>query len=81
MGEALQGTDIVFSRKPDPAFLGLAEKLDEKAWAAHVRKTLDTTRGVPVEFTVRDVYTVHSDIGKVRRAVDIAGTEIARHFD
>ena len=80
MGEALRGSDIVFSRKPDPKFLGVEVKLDEDAWAAHIRETLDATHGVNVEFIVRDVYTVHGNLGKARRAVEIARREIDKHF-
>jgi len=80
MGEALQDTDIVFSRKPNPKFLGVEVKLDEEAWADHIYETLDATHGVNVEFIVRDVYTVHGNLGKVRRAVEIARKEIDKHF-
>jgi hypothetical protein len=79
MGEAIRGTGIVYSRKPDPKFLGVDVTLDEDAWAAHVRATLDATRGVLVEFAIRDVYTLHGDLGKVRRAVEIMRREIGRH--
>jgi hypothetical protein len=72
MGEALRGTEVVFSRKPDPKWLGVDEKLDEEGWAAQIRETLDAARGAFVEFIVRDVYTVHGDLDKVRRAVAIA---------
>ena len=41
MGDALRGTEIVFSRKPDPNFLSVDKTLDEDAWAAHIRETLD----------------------------------------
>jgi hypothetical protein len=78
MGEAFRGTDMVFSRKPDPNFLGVDKTLREEAWAAHIRETLEATRGVLTEFIVRDVYTVHGDLGKVRRAVEIAREEIGR---
>ena len=44
-GYALRGTDVVFSRKPDPNFLSLDVKLDEVAWAAHIRETLEASRG------------------------------------
>jgi hypothetical protein len=78
MGEALQGTEIVFSRKPDPNYLSVDEKLDEEAWARHIRESLEATRGVFVEFIIRDVYTVHGNIENARRAVEIARGEIDR---
>jgi hypothetical protein len=80
MGEALKGTGIVFSRKPDPNFLAVPKKLDEEGWAAHIRETLDATRGVPVEFIIRDVYTVQGDLNNPRRAVQIARREIDKHY-
>ncbi len=80
MGEALQGTEIVFSRKPDPNFLSVDEHLDEEAWAAHIRESLEAARGVFLEFIVRDVYTVHGDLNNPRRAVEIARREIDRHY-
>jgi hypothetical protein len=79
MGEALRGTDIVFSRKPDPNYFSVHVNLDEGAWAAHIRETLEATPGVSVEFIVRDVYTVHGNLGKARRAVEIARREIDRY--
>ena len=79
MGDALRGTEIVFSRKPNPNFLSVDVKLDEEAWAAHIRETLEATRGVFVEFIVRDVYTVHGDLNNARRAVEVARREID-HF-
>ena len=79
MGEALKGTDIVFSRKPDPNFLAVPAKLDEEAWAAHIQETLAATHGVFVEFIIRDVYTVHGDLNNPRRAVEIARHEIDLH--
>ncbi len=78
MGEALQGANIVFSRKPDPRFLGVEARLDEEAWADHIRETLDATAGTNVEFLLRDVYSVHGNLGKARRAVELARREIDR---
>lgn len=80
IGEALRGTDIVFSRKPDPKFLGVDEALDEEGWAAHVRESLEAARGAFVEFIVRDVYTVHGNLNKPRRLVEIARREIDRFY-
>ena len=76
IGDALRGTDIVFSRKPDPRFIGVDVDLDEDAWRADVRETLDATRGVFTEFIYRDVYTVHGNLDKPKRAVQIAREEI-----
>jgi hypothetical protein len=80
MGDALRGTAIVFSRKPDPKFLGVDVELDEEAWKANIRETLQAARDVFTEFIVRDVYTVHGNLGKVKRAVELARAEIDRHY-
>ncbi len=82
MAEALAGKGIVYSRKPNPNLLGVGAKLDEAAWAAEIRETLEITAGknIPLEFVVRDVYSVHGDLGKPRRAVEIARREIDRYF-
>jgi hypothetical protein len=78
MGEALRGSEIVFSRKPDPNFLSVDERLDEEAWAGHIRETLEATRGVFTEFIIRDVYTVHGNLENARKAVEVARREIER---
>jgi hypothetical protein len=80
MGEALRGSEIVYSRKPDPNFLSVDVRLDEQAWANHIRATLNATHGVFVEFIIRDVYTVHGNLGNARRAVDIARLEIDQYY-
>jgi len=81
MGEVLRGTEIVFSRKPDPNFLSVDVHLDEDAWAAHIRETIQAARGVLVEFIIRDVYTLHGNIENARRAVSIARQEISQSGD
>lgn len=80
VGERLRGSPIVFSRKPDPNFLGVDVRLREDAWRSHIKDTLEASRGVLLEILIRDVYTVHGDLAKVRRAVDIAREEIDRHY-
>ena len=74
----MAGTDIVFSRKPNPNFLSVDPVLDEDAWAKEIRETREATRGVQTEFIIRDVYTVHGNLGNAKRAVEIARTEIGR---
>jgi hypothetical protein len=80
MGEALKGTGIVFSRKMDPQFIGVDVNLKEEAWAAHIKETLEAAPGVAIEFIYRDVYTVHGNLDKVKRAVKIAREVIAKHY-
>lgn len=82
MADALAGTGIIYSRKPDPNLLGVDVQLDEDAWAKEIRTTLELTDGknIPVEFIVRDVYTMHGNLGKARRAVAIAQREIDKFF-
>jgi hypothetical protein len=82
MAEMLAGKGIVFSRKPNPNLLGVDVKLNEEAWAAEIRETLEITAGrnLPVEFVVRDVYSMHGNLNKPRRAVEIAQREIDKFF-
>ena len=60
--------------------ISVDERLDEEAWADHIAETLDAARSVPVEFIVRDVYTVHGNLGNARRAVTVARQEIDRRY-
>jgi hypothetical protein len=80
MGEALQNTEIVFSRKPDPNYLSVDFQLDEIAWAEHIRETLSATQGVFTEFIIRDVYTVHGNLNNARRAIKIVRNEIENGY-
>lgn len=82
MAEALDGREIVFSRKPDPNFLSVDEKLNEDAWAKEIRSTLQAVNGkdVPLQMVVRDVYTLHGDLNNARRAVDVARSEIDTYY-
>lgn len=74
MGEYLQGTGIVFSRKPLANYLGVDADLDEAAWACHIRETAEAARGCQLEIIMRDVYRI-KDYASVRRAVEIARAE------
>ena len=80
MGEALRGTGIVYSRKPNPNFLSVDETLDAEAWAAHIRQTTAAARGCSTELLVRDVYTLHHNPENARRAAAIALEEVDRHW-
>ena len=80
MGERLQGSKVIFHRKPSPNFLGVNPTLDEEAVRAHIRKSLQAARGCKMEITQRDVYTIHNDIAKARRYVEIIRQEIENHW-
>ncbi|MDP2990662.1 MAG: hypothetical protein Q8O57_08880, partial [Kiritimatiellota bacterium] len=82
MAEALAGKGIIFSRKPNPNLLGVDVRLNEDAWTKEIRETLEITAGknIPLEFVVRDVYSMHGNLDKPRRAVEIARREIDRFF-
>jgi len=80
MGEKLQGGKVIFHRKPSPNFLGVNPILDEEAVRAHIRKSLQAARGCKMEITQRDVYTIHNDIAKARRYVEIIRQEIENHW-
>lgn len=82
MAEALAGKGIVFSRKPNPNLLGVDVQLNEGAWAKEIRDTLEICKGknLPLEFVVRDVYSMHGNLDKPRRAVEIVRREINRLF-
>ncbi len=71
MGEKLRGKKIVYHRKPSPNYLGVDKILDEEAVKRHIQRTIAAAKDCTLEFTQRDVYTVHNDMEKVRRYVQI----------
>jgi hypothetical protein len=82
MGEALRGSGIVYSRKPDPTYVGLGGAiLDEEGWRSHIRKTLLAAKGCSLEFIMRDIYSCSGNLDKARRAVEVAKEECARFLD
>lgn len=76
MGERLQGTKVMYHRKPSANYLGVDRILDEEAFRAHIRKSLLAARGCKMEITQRDVYTIHNDVSKARRYIEIIREEI-----
>ena len=80
MGERLRGGRVIYQRKPSPNFLGVDPVLDEEAFRQHIRKTLLAARGCKLEITQRDVYTIHHNIPKARRYVEIIREEIEDHW-
>ena len=77
MGEQLRGSHVIYHRKPSPNFLGVDEILDEDAFRAHIRRSLTAAAGCEMEITQRDVYTIHHNIDKAHRYIEIIKEEIA----
>ncbi|AEF82621.1 hypothetical protein [Leadbettera azotonutricia] len=76
MGEKLAGSKVIYSRKPSPNFIGIKAEFDEEAFIAYVKKTAAAVKGrCKAEFIFRDIYTLHGNLGKTRKAV-----EITRHI-
>lgn len=71
MAERLAGANVIYSRKPSPNFLGVSEQLDEDAFRAYMKNTIDLTRGCHTEIIFRDIYTLHGRPEKAKRAVEI----------
>ncbi len=80
MGQALQGTRVIYHRKPSPLFIGVGKELDEAAFRKHILKTLRCARGCKLEFSFRDVYTLSGNTEKPRRAVQIVRELINEHW-
>ena len=71
MGEALQGSRVIYSRKPSPTFVGVGTTFDAEGFRAHIAKTLRAARGCKAEIIFRDIYTVSGDRTKPGQAVRI----------
>ena len=78
IAEQLQGKKIIYSRKISPNYLGVGHNLDEQAFRKHIRKTLDTAKGLEIEILSRDVYMLDGNIKKLARATEIIREEIER---
>jgi len=72
MAERLKGTKVIYSRKPSPNYIGVKPEFDEDAFTAYIKKTAAAVKGhCKAEFIFRDIYLLHGNKNKTRRAVDI----------
>lgn len=71
MGAALRGSQVIYSRKPSPNYIGVGKDLDTDAFSAHIRKTLLAAKDCHLEIIFRDIYTLSGDLSKPGRAVAI----------
>lgn len=61
----------VYSRKPSPTMLSM-ESIDEKAIYLDIENTMRMADGCNIEIVMKDLHTVHGDLSRVKRWVDIA---------
>ena len=80
MAERLRGSKVIYHRKPSPNYIGVNPILDEEAFRKHIRTSLIAARGCKMEITQRDVYTIHKDIPKAKRYIEIIREEIENHW-
>lgn len=71
MAERLSCRDIIYSRKPSPNFLGIQAGFDKEAFRAYIQETVNLTKRCKSEYIFRDIYALHGNIDKVKRAVQI----------
>ena len=71
IGDQLRGKNITYHRKPFPNYLGVDKEFDEKAFSAHIEKTLKAARGCFFEISYRDVYSLQGDIYRGKKAYEI----------
>ena len=71
----------IYQRKPSPNYIGVSEVLDEDAWRAHITKTLQCAKDCTVELTIRDAYTIHNNVDKAKRCVEIMKECIADNWN
>jgi hypothetical protein len=79
MGEALKGSNVIYSRKPRPNYIGVGQ-FDESAFAEHIAETLTHAAGCHLEFIFRDIYALDGDRTKPGRAVKIVRELIERNW-
>ena len=77
MSERLAGSNVIYSRKPSPNFIGVQKEFDEDAFRQYIRKTARLTKRCETEYIFRDIYSLHGNLEKLRRAVEIVREETA----
>lgn len=70
--------NYIYSRKPSPNFIGINKEFDEEAFRKYISKTVSLTKGCEVEYIFRDIYQLHGNLDKVKRAVEIVREETQR---
>jgi hypothetical protein len=79
MGERLKEGTVIYSRKPRANYLSFSH-FDEKAFAAHITKTLQAAKGCKLEILFRDIMTVGGDAERPGKAIKIVRNLIDQYW-
>ena len=71
MGEYLSKSNVIYSRKPRPHFIGFDDVFDEEGYKKHIKYTLDCAKNCNLEIIFRDIYTLKGEQTRGKRAVQI----------
>jgi hypothetical protein len=71
------GRNFVYCRKPNPTLV-CAPGFDEAAIREDLRRTLRAAGTLNLEIILKDTHTIHGDVRRIPRWVEIAREEIAR---
>ncbi|HBE02052.1 MAG TPA: hypothetical protein DC049_06195 [Spirochaetia bacterium] len=70
MGDRLRNSKIIYSRKPNPALIGLGN-FDQNIFKRHIADTLLAAKECNLEIIFRDIFTLHGSRDLAGRAVNI----------
>ena len=76
MGEQLKNSKVIYQRKPFPNYISTRNSFDESGFTSDIVNTLKAAKDCKVEFILRDIYTINSDIDRARRVVEIIREQI-----
>lgn len=78
MGQALKDSRVIYSRKPNPTFIGAEKVFNEPAFREHIRHTVSCAKDCNLEIIFRDIYTTMGERLRAKRAVEIVREEFGR---
>ena len=81
MAEKLRGSQIIYSRKPSPNYLGIRYEFNQDEYREHIAETLRIAKGCEMEFICRDVYNLNGNQEKMGQAVRIIREEIEKSWE
>jgi len=79
MGERLQGTRVIYHRKPSPNLVG-EKNFNEEEFSKHIIKTLKAAKGCKLEFSLRDIYSAGGEKARGKKVVRLIWDLIDKYW-